>query len=153
MVHNRGRRVNSASPNLQHEIVDDDAAIAALSVGLTNLILDIAKEVGDIILRLIIVDFAGRANVASTPNFVHCNLISKPKSEGVPVVADFNDPRYTVSSYGVSVGTLNVTDSYHWRQSLKIKVPATNDLYVSCLNRAGGQALCAYQIRLFWQSL
>ena len=97
MVHTRF--VRNRSPNLQQEILADDASIGALGVGLTNLILDIAKEVGDVILRLIILDYWGRPTATGNTGICQCAVISKPKSEGVPVTNDFSDPRYTVADY------------------------------------------------------
>ena len=148
---NRGR-VLQRSPNLQQEIIQDDAALAALSVGMINKVLDIAKEVGAVILRLIIIDLVGQMSVSTTPNFVHCALISKPKSEGVPVANDFFDPKYCVTEYALGLGLTGHNPGYHWRQNLKIMVPAVNDVYLACNNTLGQIATCAYYVRLFWQS-
>ena len=149
------RRVRR-SPNLQQEIIHDSASITGASgfeVGLTNKILEIAKEVGDIILRLIIIDLVGSNDTNAGSNILQCNLISKPKSEGVPVDADFDDAKYTVSSYAVAVDQASVVDKIHWRQNLSIKVPAGNDVYLSCRKFNQVTVTCAFYVRLFWQSL
>lgn len=152
MVHSR-RFVNRRSPNLQQEMLQDAAAVSAGGVGLTNLLLEIAKEVGDVILRLIILDYAGSATSGVAPDMCECALISKPISEGVPTAGDFDDPRYVVSSYSGAVRQTDVLFGYHWRQNLSIKVPAGNNVYASVLNRTGIQCQVTYRIRLFWQSL
>ena len=150
MVH---RLVRSRSPNLQQEIINDDASVAALGVGLTNLLLEIAKEVGDVIIRLIILDYWGSATSGVAPSLCQCALISKPISEGVPVSNDFSDPRYVIASYSGGVRQTDVFFGYHWRQNMGIKVPAGNNVYMSVLNRTGIQCQVAYMVRLFWQSL
>ena len=154
MVH-RTRFVTRRSPNLQQEIIEDSGNITGVppQVGLTNKILDIAKEVGDVILRLIIIDFFGENTVTEAAELCQCAVISKPISEGVPSNGDWTDERYVVSEYATQVGPASVLSSYHWRQNLGIKVPAGNDVYIQCRKKSVNPVRCGFYIRLFWQSL
>lgn len=150
MVHNVRRR----TPNLQQEILEDSATIsgAGEQVGLINKVLDIAKEVGDVILRLIILDIVGANITTENPTLTDCTLISRPQSEGVPDASSFTSPKQCVTSYSIGVGPASVINSYHWRQNLSILVPAGNDLYVACRKQSSGSVFLSWRIRLFWQS-
>ena len=148
-----GRRA-FRSPNLQQEILNDSGTISGTGqqTGLINKVLDVAKEVGDVFLKLIILDLIGANITTENPTITSCALLSRPLSEGVPDSSSFDDPKQCVTSYGIGVGAASVINSYHWRQNLRIKVPAGNDLYVACRKESTGSVFCSWRIRLFWQS-
>ncbi len=141
------------SPNLQQQIIKDRANITTgTAPGLINQFTEIAKEVGSVILKLLILDFYGETTAADSLNLVRCVLLSKPISEGVPVSTDLDDPRYVIASYAVGVAGAGNIEGYHWRQNLRILVPAGNNVYVCCQSDAGVTIACAFDLRLFWQS-
>ena len=85
-------------------------------------------------------------------------LVSKPRSEGVPVRADITDPRYSVEPERCMTGTLSTTgatdiDHIHRKHMLKIKVPMVNDVYFVADNQSGVTVLIAYLVKLFWALL
>ena len=141
------------SPNLQQEIIRDQANITTgLTPGLINQFLDIVKEVGDVVLRLLIVDLFGAVTGTSEVSQILCFLLSKPDALGTPTSTDLDDPKKVVASYGIPTGLPNSAVGYHWRQPLKIKVPAVNDLYILMQNTTGQTVRCGFHVRLFWQS-
>ena len=137
-------------------MISDKANITSGSaLGLINQFTEIAKEVGDVVLKLIILDLYGLTTVATTLAILRCALFSKPigVASGVPTSSDMSDPRYVVSRYGVGVAAGAQVMGYHWRQPLKIMVPAGNQVHIACQQDSSQTVAAAFDVRLFWQSL
>ena len=149
-----GRRTRGRSPNLQQQILHDTANISTgTAPGLINQVTEIAKEVGDVIIRLLILDLIGVSSGSTALDMVRCAVLSKPRSEGVPIAADMDDPKYIIARYGGHSGITSAPFHYHWRQNMGIKVPSTNDVYIACQSDNDGTVRMGFDIRIFWQSL
>ena len=95
----------------------------------------------------------GQASLSSRARLC---VISKPRSEGVPVFADEDDERYVVHtscSFASRITTENAlaTAPAHDMHKMKIVVPLVNDLYASVFNDDAVAATFSFFLRLFWQ--
>ena len=82
-------------------------------------------------------------------------VISKPRSEGVPVAGDVDDERYVVHlncSFASRDDTNNsrTMSAEHDNHSIKIRVPLVNDVWVIAINDSGVQMIISWVLRLFW---
>ena len=82
-------------------------------------------------------------------------VLSKPRSEGVPVAGDADDERYVVHQ-NCAFSSRNDANSQRWasaehmEHSIKIRVPLTNDVWVLAVNDEAVTLVVRWVLRLFW---
>ncbi len=82
-------------------------------------------------------------------------VLSKPRSEGVPISVDRDDERYVVHtncsfSYRRDVENQVAMQAEHVNHPMKIKVPLVNDVYVTAYNDETFTQTVSWLLRLFW---
>ena len=82
-------------------------------------------------------------------------VISKPRSEGIPISVDFDDERYVIHTNCAFGGRIDASNQ-SWSQAehdnhpMKIRVPLTNDVYVGIRNDEVFTMVMSWVLRLFW---
>ena len=144
-----------AKRNLLSQTLTDKASLASDGVT-SSQFTELDGHYGDKIIKRIEYNLGFKSGATSdTLEVCDFALVSKPKSEGVPVKADLTDAKYNIKPMrcGASRDSGsggNYSDYIHFQFDLSVRVPATNNLYMSVHNNVGFTNSFYFLTKLFF---